>query len=271
MNIKPYYKTNSCALYQSDNLELMKQLPDNYIDLIYCDILYGTGKNFGDYQDLKPNRKIIEDHYISRIIEMKRILKGYGSICLQMDTKISHWIRCIADDIFGYNNFVNEIIWFYPDTPGRSTGRFPSKHDSIYWYSKSIDFTFNADAVRIPILPESKKRYETARQFVKSDGTKYEYIGGESSTKGKIPETVWQIASVKGNSKENTSYSTQKPKALLKRIILALSNPNNIVADFYMGSGTCGEVSLENTRKFIGCDIGERACKITQERLEKCA
>jgi DNA modification methylase len=267
--MKPYYKTNSCALYQCDNLELMKQLSDNYINLIYCDILYGTGKNFGDYQDLKPDRKIIENHYLPRLIEMKRILKEDGSIYLQMDTRINHWIRCMMDDIFGYNNFVEEVIWFHPDTPGRATEKFPSKHDSIYWYSKGKKFIFNADAIRVPILSASKKRYETARQFINSDGKKYSYVGGESSSKGKIPETVWRISSVKGNSKENTSYLTQKPKELLKRIILASSNSNNIVADFYMGSGTSGDVAIENGRKFIGCDIGERACKLTQERLEK--
>ena len=100
---------NRC--YCMDNLELMKQIPDSYIDLIYCDVLYGTGRKFDDFQDLKPDRQIIEDFYIPRIKEMYRILKNTGSIYLQMDYRISLWIRCIVDDIFGYENFINEIIW----------------------------------------------------------------------------------------------------------------------------------------------------------------
>ena len=93
----------------SDNLELMAEIKDNTVDLIYCDILYGTGRKFDDYQDLKPKREVIEEHYIPRIKEMHRILKDTGSIYLQMDTKVNHWIRCILDDVFNYSNFQNEI------------------------------------------------------------------------------------------------------------------------------------------------------------------
>ena len=99
--------------YCMDNLELMKQIDDNSIDLIYCDILYGTGKKFKDYKDLKPQKDIIEEFYIPRIKEMYRILSDTGSIYLQMDYRISHWIRCIMDDLLGYENFRNEIIWKY--------------------------------------------------------------------------------------------------------------------------------------------------------------
>jgi site-specific DNA-methyltransferase (adenine-specific) len=92
-----------------DNLELLAEMPNSSIDLIYSDILYGTGRDFGDYQDLKPVRSIIEAHYIPRIKEMHRVLKQTGSIYLQMDSKISHWLRCILDDIFSYSNFRSEI------------------------------------------------------------------------------------------------------------------------------------------------------------------
>ena len=125
-----------------DNLELMKSIDNNSVDLIYCYILYGTGRNFGDYQDLKCDRKIIEEHYIPRIKEMYRILKETGSIYLQMDYRINHWIRCILDDIFGYYNFRNEIIWCYKNG-GASKSNFSNKHDTIYWYSKSKNYTYN--------------------------------------------------------------------------------------------------------------------------------
>jgi adenine specific DNA methylase Mod len=126
---------------QCDNLELMNSIPDNHIDLIYCDILYGTGRNFDDYKDLKASRKNIEEHYIPRIKEMYRILKNSGSIYLQMDTKINHWMRIILDDIFGYENFRNEIVWCYKTIGLGKT--YLSKHDVILYYSKSDNITFN--------------------------------------------------------------------------------------------------------------------------------
>ena len=92
-----------------DNLEFMKTLKSGSIDLIYSDILYGTGRDFGDYKDLPSNRQTIDDFYIPRIAEMHRLLKDTGYIYLQMDTRISHWLRVVMDDIFGYNNFRNEI------------------------------------------------------------------------------------------------------------------------------------------------------------------
>ena len=116
-----------------DNLELMAEMQDNTVDLIYCDILYGTGRKFKDYQDLKPIRSEIESHYVPRIKEMHRILKSTGSIYLQMDTRINHWMRCIMDDIFGYDNFRNEIIWGYK-TGGASKKEYSKKHDVILFY-----------------------------------------------------------------------------------------------------------------------------------------
>lgn len=91
--------------YCLDNLELMKQIPNNHIDLIYCDILYGTGKKFKDYIDLKPIKQVIEEFYIPRLQEMHRVLKDTGTIFLQMDFRIVHWIRCIMDDIFWLQQF----------------------------------------------------------------------------------------------------------------------------------------------------------------------
>jgi adenine specific DNA methylase Mod len=147
--IEPYYKNKSCKLFQCDNIELLKQLPENYIDLIYCDVLYGTGKNFEDYQDLKPIREDIYEHYLPRFIEMKRILKPFGSIYVQLDYKISHWIRIMLDDIFGYKNFINEIIWCY-SMAGNAKKYFPRKHDNIFWYGKSDEWCFNVESARVP-------------------------------------------------------------------------------------------------------------------------
>jgi len=129
-------------IYCCDNLELMRKIPNNSIDLIYSDILYGTGRKFKDYQDLKATPEDIKAHYIPRIKEMHRILKDTGSIYLQMDSRINHWIRCIMDSIFGYRYFRNDIKWVR--SRGTNTeSRFSEVLDSIIFYTKSDYYTFN--------------------------------------------------------------------------------------------------------------------------------
>lgn len=232
------------SLYCMDNLVLLRQLPNDYIDLIYCDILYGTGKNFGEYQDLDCDRETIESHYLPRLIEMKRILKESGSIYLQMDTRINHWVRCLLDDIFGSGNFRNEIVWCYGAGDVNAKNRFCRVSDRILFYAKSDKGIFN----------------------IAKDGN------------GKKVKDWWQILSFgqkmfnKGffefHNDEEVFYITQKPKMLLERIIKASSNEGDIVADFYLGSGTTCVVAKELGRNYIGCDINENAVKIAEKRLD---
>jgi len=226
----------------SDNLELMKTIESNTIDLIYCDILYGTGKNFGDYKDLKPIRSEIESHYIPRLKEMRRILKPTGSIFLQMDSKINHWIRCILDDVFGYDKFVNEIVWLY-GAGGFNKELFCNpKHDTIFAYTKTDMYTNNKLT---------------------------------DNTHGARLKSWWRINSIADKSgylkidNEVPLYRTQKPIELIKQIILMASNEGDLVADFYLGSGTTAEVCKDLNRNFIGCDINPRAVEITLQRLNK--
>ena len=122
-----------CYVQCGDNLELLKSQPNESVNMIYCDILYGTGRNFGEYQDLKPLQSEIDNHYLPRLIEMKRVLKQNGCIYLQMDTRINHWVRCLMDDVFGYENFQNEIIWSYRSGGGNKK-RFKRNHDVILFY-----------------------------------------------------------------------------------------------------------------------------------------
>ena len=267
--INTYYKNKNVRIYQCDNLNLLKQLPDNYIDLIYCDILYGTGRKFTDYQDLKPDLKIINNYYIPRIKEIHRVLKNTGQIYLQMDYRINHWIRFIMDDIFGYENFRNEIIYIM-QKGGSPKYDLPLCHDIILRYSKSNKYILNK--IYVKHKDSADKRYDK----IDENGKRYKiYKKGEKEYRsyykgGKLLNDVWDdINLIVKNSEEYINYDTQKPKALLERIIKISSNEGDIVADFFMGSGTTGEVALELNRKFIGCDIGERACEITKEKLEK--
>lgn len=269
-----------CTVHFGDNLEYMATLPSNSIDLIYCDVLYGTGKNFVDYQDLKPIRNLIESHYKPRIKEMYRLLKDTGSIYLQMDTKINHWLRCILDDAFGYENLRNEIIWFYPGREKKSKVNFQNKHDVILFYSKS-------DATKInPIAKkwDKKERVKALRRKIHKDENgqewfwetrgqangiqKYKRYLIEYLDKGGALNDVWgDIQFLRGNHPERVEYATQKPKELIERIVIASSNKGDTVADFYLGSGTTAVVCKELNRNFIGCDINEKAIIITSSRL----
>ncbi len=249
-------------IYCCDNLKLLKRLSNEHIDLIYCDILYGTGHKYKEYEDLKCDREIIEEFYIPRIKQMYRTLKITGSIYIHLDWRISHWIRCLMDDIFEYKNFRNEIVWCYT-FPGRDNKNFQKRHDTILRYSKSNDFVFNSNDIRV----QYKAKFTAARI---PQGA-YDYSINEQKErheKGKVPESWWaDISNVSSWRKELTGYSTQKPETLLKRIILASSNKGDLVADFFCGSGTTGVVCKKLDRRYLLCDNSETAIRITKKRL----
>lgn len=241
-----------------DNLELMKQLPDESIDLIYCDILYNTGKKFKDYDDNLGTPQEAMEWYKPRLIEMKRLLKDTGSIYLQCDYRLVHYLKVEMDEIFGFNNFRNEIIWHYKSM-SNTKKFFPRKHDDILFYTKSNDYIFNYenDTVQIPYSEATLKRSKTKAGF---NNDKANYLKSDKY----LIEDVWSDISF---LKNGVVYNTQKPKALLERIIETSSNKNNIVADFFCGSGTTCEVAKQLGRNYLGCDINQKAIDITYNRL----
>ena len=235
-----------------DNLEIMRSLEDNTIDMIYGDILYGTGRKFNDFKDLNPIKDDIYRFYVPRIEEMFRILKPTGNIYLQMDWRINHWMRCIGDDIFGYDNFRNEIIWYYNSAP-RKKNSFGNRHDTILRWSKSSSFKFNEDSVREPYSLTAPRGYEKEKYY---------------NSNGKVMGDVWKLNILGQNDKtERTGYSTQKPKELIKRIVESSTDENDLVGDFFLGSGTTSLVCKEIGRNFIGCDINPKAVQIANKRL----
>ena len=250
-----------------DNLEMMQELESASIDLIYCDILYGTGRKFTDYIDLKPNRKVIDDFYFPRIKEMHRLLKKTGSIYLQMDTRINHWVRCLLDDVFGYENFLNEISWVYR-SQGFNRKKWSEKHDVILYYSKSDKWTFNLEEVREDEIGETtKKRWHKEIQNhglipTKKNGKTY------WNSPYSPPRDWIDINTLPHAHKERNGYDTQKPKELVSKFIRASSNELDIVADFFLGSGTTAEVCKVLNRNFLGCDINPKAIRLTNERIK---
>lgn len=234
-------------VFLMDNLKLMGKIPNNSVDLIYCDILYGTGKDFGDYKDIKADKKIVKDFYLPRIKEMHRILKDTGSIYLQMDCRINHWVRLIMDHVFKYNNFRNEIIWNTGDCisgyKSLCKTKFVRQYDMILFYSKTKDIIFN-------------------KQKVKNKNN------NQTHTCGDLWNDIYSFyfSCMKKKEESPEGYYSQKPKKLLERIIKASSNEGDVVADFFCGSGTTLVVAKELGRKYIGCDINKKAVEICKKR-----
>lgn len=283
-------------IYRMDNLELMKQMEDGSVDLIYCDILYNTGRKFKDYDDNLGTPQQAMEWYTPRLKEMYRTLKNTGSIYLHMDHRLSAYIRVLMDNIFGYDNFRNEIVWKKGNVKGaRSNSKqYGNITDHILFYSKSKLYTYNQQFKEIDLNAKNNKfKHVDEKGRIYSRDTplgdyseekikEFEKQGRIYYTKNGKPQLIRYLDEVKGIAvsnlwddinpinqvgKERVGYDTQKPKELLKRIITSSSNSGDIVADFFCGSGTTLIVAKELGRNYIGCDINEKAVKISEERL----
>ncbi len=278
-------------LFWGDNLHVMRQLPSESIDLIYIDPPFFSGRQynviFGDRNELRSFSDIWEGGmpgYLiwlnARLYEMKRLLKKTGSIYIHCDHHASHYIKVEMDKIFGYNNFINECVWCYSQG-GRSKEHFARKHDIIFWYAKGKTWTFHGDDIRIPYELLSDK---SQTSFTKTDesGRMYKEIYGPGKKKlyryyedeGKSPYDWWtNIHQMTGRTaasgNEYIGYPTQKPEALVERVILACSGQHEVVADFFCGGGTTAAVAQRLGRRWIACDQSRVAVAITADRLTR--
>jgi len=263
-----------------DNLEVMAALLPEYegrINLIYADPPFFTNRKFsarvGRGEDSrKPSKwKLAEgyhdswddiDSYLQFLYErlslMHRLLAPNGTLYLHLDWHADAYARLIMDEIFGAENFINEIIWTYHG-PSPIRTAFNRKHDTILMYAKSKEYTFNVDDVREPYNPN------TVATFKASPKAGFGKI--PDLERGKVPEDWWYFPVVARLHNERTGYPTQKPEALLERIILASSNKGDVVADFFCGSGTTSLVAARHGRRFITCDETLRAVQTTRSRL----
>ncbi len=264
------------TVYHADNLEVLQSLPDTSIDLIYIDPPFNTGKQQtrtqiktelnknGDrtgfqgkrYQTIKLGSQSYTDLYDDymaflepRLREAYRVLAQHGSLYFHIDYREVHYCKVLLDQIFGRESFINEIIWAY-DYGARTRKKWPPKHDNILWYAKDpVQYTFNYDAIdRIPYL---------------SPGL----VGPEKAARGKTPTDTWWHTIVPTNGTEKTGYPTQKPLGIIRRILLASSNPDGLVMDFFAGSGTVGEACLEMGRNFILVDNNPQAIETIKKRF----
>lgn len=263
-------------IYMSDNLSLLQNIPTSSVDLIYIDPPFNTGKQqsrtqlrtvraeegdrtgFGGhrYETHKMVTRGYEDafdDYLAflepRLREAARVLMPHGSLYFHIDYREVHYCKILLDTIFGRDCFLNEIIWAY-DYGARTNKKWPTKHDNILVYVKNpSQYTFNVDAIeRIPYMAPG-------------------LVGPEKAARGKLPTDTWWHTIVPTNGKEKTGYPTQKPLGILKRIIEASSNPDDLVLDFFAGSGTTGAACLELGRRFILVDNNEQALQVMARRF----
>lgn len=206
---------------------------------------------------------------VPRLILMRELLSEKGSIYVHIDWHVGHYLKLIMDEIFGKDNFRNEIIWHY-STLGRPKDRFALKHDVLFLYGKTKDTFFNTEECRIPY---SEDYINSHFGDVDADGNKCRrrYDAGKWRVyypeSGMIPNDVWDIPYENSMSKNRVNYATQKPMKLLERIIKSSSKKGDIVADFFCGSGTTGAVAEKLGRKWIMSDLGKPATMISRKRL----
>lgn len=264
-----------------DNLQILKEIYNDQKDknlldtkdkikLIYIDPPFATKQDF-----MKNGEKVYQDKVIGaefleflreRLILAKEILANEGFLFVHLDWKKGHYVKLLLDELFGENNFVNEIIWRY-FMGGKSINFFSRKHDNIFIYKKNennklkIGFRERVLDYKPNLIDENSKIKEFKGVEVKSKEERFFY------TSEVREDDVWEISGVFNMSGEYTDYPTQKPEALLERIIKASSNEGDIVMDFFAGSGTTLAVAEKLNRRWIGCDCGKLAIYTIQKRI----
>jgi DNA modification methylase len=267
-------------LILGDNLLAMSALRSEFeakIELIYADppffsnrrypLRIGRGEDSRRPQEWQldegyPDHWATMDAYLDmlypRLKMMYELLAPTGSLYLHLDWHASAYARVLLDEIFGAEHLLNEIVWVYHG-PSPIRSAFNRKHDTILAYTKSDRYTFNVDDVRQPYDPSTVKTFASSPKagFGKVPDLK----------RGKVPEDWWYFPVVARLHRERSGYPTQKPEALLERIVRASSNPGDVVADFFCGSGTTAVVAARQGRKFIASDVSFRAIHTTRSRL----
>jgi DNA modification methylase len=274
-------KKNYDRYFLGDNLDVLQQLIDEgyakKFSLIYIDPPYFSQKKYSQrvFSDGKIiNQKAYSDTWRSiheylamlspRLLLMKKLLKDNGSLFIHLDWRMSHYVKILLDEIFGFENFRNEIVWCYYGPGSPKARQFNREHQSIFWYSKSKKkWKFYPDAVRMPYSKTTLQKTRSKKNGFAGKPHNFE--------KGKIPEDWWSdIPLTQRFRYETVGFETQKPVKLLERIIKSTTKEGDIVGDFFAGSGTTAVAASSLGRRFITCDASFLSLKITKARLSAC-
>jgi DNA modification methylase len=290
-------------LINGDNLAVMTALqsePGVKIDLLYLDPPFFTGREWRTREAAAEAPSAFTDTWrtlgdylqwlFDRLTLARELLSPHGSLYLHLSWHSVHYAKLLLDEIFGVDRFQNEIVWCYREAIN-SKKRWNRKHDTLLFYTRSETFTFHPERVLLPYSESNVRKYrlrddkgayrvmgrgitdsplrskrdlspETEALF--PELTFRHYLG-----EGTLPLDYWNIDIENQASPLRTGYPTQKPEALLERILLASSNPGDLVADFCCGSGTTLAVAHRLGRRWIGCDLGDEAIRTTRDRLQK--
>lgn len=280
-------------LFHGDNKDVLATLLEKgfrgKIDLIYIDPPFKSGadyvrkvklrgvKNLNKlenddvtilqqtmYFDIWNNDNYLQFMY-ERLLLLKELLSETGSIYVHLDWHVGHYVKLLMDEVFGQENFRNEIIWHY-FVSGKYPNKFAKDHDSIYVYSKQENALFNYEKELDKYLYYEK--YYNKQIVIGDDGKEYYEYNGELRTFEKQVSETWYINKIKRDGSEIVGFDTQKPEALLERIIKASSNPDDIVLDCFIGSGTTAAVAQKLGRRWIACDLNKGAIQLTSKRLQ---
>jgi site-specific DNA-methyltransferase (adenine-specific) len=275
-------ETPESHLFLGDNLRVMAALLPEYegrIDLIYADPPFFTNRHYpariGRSEDSRRPKEwqLAEgygDHWqdmdgyldflYPRLALMHRLLAPNGTLYLHLDWHADACARLLLDELFGPGRLLNEIIWTYHG-PSPIRRAFNRKHDTILVFTKGDHYTFNTDAVREPYHPNTVKTFKSS--------AKAGFGKIPNLARGKVPEDWWYFPVVARLHNERSGYPTQKPEALIERMVLASSNPHDLVADFFCGSGTTPLIASRQGRRFLACDNSWRAVHTTRSRLSE--
>lgn len=251
----------------ADNLNELVTMESESVDLVYIDPPFFSNRNYeiiwGDEAEIRSFEdrwaggiNVYVDWIKQRVMELHRVLKPTGSLYLHCDWHAGHYLKVMLDEVFGRNNFKNEIVWHY-FMGGKPKRFFARKHDTIFFYTKSNKWNFNYSEVerRLPKKPSLGSH----KKIVNKDDAWYSAVGIDD---------VWDISGVFNMSREYQGYNTQKPEALLERIVSSSSNQSDLVLDAFCGCGTTLAVAQKLGRRWIGIDILPEAIFICYERLK---
>lgn len=259
-------------------MDVLPLMEEGSVQMIYIDPPFNTGKDqvrrtlktvsddSGDRVGFKGRRyrtslleqSVYRDSFddflafiVPRLEQAQRILARSGTLYFHIDYREAHYCKLVLDEIFGRENFLNEIIWAY-DYGARTLKRWPAKHDTILVYVKDKDaYYYNSE--------------EVDREPYMAPGL----VTPEKAAKGKLPTDVWWHTIVPTNGKEKTGYPTQKPMGIVRRMVVASSRPGDWCMDFFAGSGTLGAVAEETGRKYILIDENPEAIGVMESRLSQ--
>lgn len=269
-------------IYFGDNATVLPELPDGFARLIYVDPPFNTGKvqkrdriRVTKAKETSAHRGATRRGFSGRVYDVEKVASGSyrddfddfeafllprieaalhcltpdGSLFVHLDFREVHYIKVALDRLLGRDRFMNEIIWAY-DYGGRPKNRWPAKHDTILWYALNPDdYVFNFDEMdRIPYMAPG-------------------LVSKEKAERGKTPTDVWWHTIVPTAGREKTGYPTQKPLGILDRIVKVHSRPDDVILDFFAGSGTTGESAARHGRAFVLIDDNLEAVRIASRRL----